>query len=162
MLDKFTFKDKLSVGIENTDNNKHVFIWGNARPEPQPRITRRSRFANKHHAKYISWRNEMRDLLKIKVQELWFPEDAKLGMSCKFGAKQNKATRKNKDGSADKRTMKDIYNADLANYLKAWEDVCNGIVYKDDKQIRLYDSCTADDNTRNYFWLYIWTLKQNN
>jgi hypothetical protein len=86
--------------------------------------------------------------------QLYFPDEF-LELSVVFGAKPSEATRKNKDGSDDKRTINDIYNSDLANYVKAWEDVMNGIVYKDDKQIRKYGNCDATDNVKDYYFIHL-------
>ena len=142
------------IAIYQDKDDASLFIAGNIRPHPQPRITRRSRFANKYHKAYIDWRNNMRDLVKTKFQQLYFPDEF-LELSVVFGAKPSEATRKNKDGSDDKRTINDIYNSDLANYVKAWEDVMNGIVYKDDKQIRKYGNCDATDNVKDYYFIHL-------
>ena len=163
----FTCKSEIGVFTDTDDNS--LFIAGNIRPVPQPRVTYRSRYANKYHKKYIEWRNNMRDIVRNAIQHgvtqthfrkkvskntIWFPDEY-LELSAFFGAKPSDPTRTNKDGSADKRTINDIYNSDLANYVKAWEDVMNGIVYKDDKQIRQYDKCKAVHNNKNFYWIHL-------
>lgn len=174
----FMCNKDMALYVDSADRT--LYVTGNIRPVPQPRMTVRSRYANKYHKRYIEWRNQMRDMLNailmngvitatrnyskyrtVGTQGLWF-KDEKLKLSAIFGAKPSEPSRYNKDGSPDKRTITDIYNSDLANYVKAWEDVMNGIVYTDDKQIREYGECRATDDRKDYYWIRLKIIHRGN
>ena len=124
-----TFMCNKDMALYVDSDDRTLYVTGNIRPVPQPRMTVRSRYANKYHKRYIEWRNQMRVMLNailingvitatrnyskyrtVGSQGLWF-KDEKLKLSAIFGAKPSEPSRYNKDGSPDKRTITDIYNS---------------------------------------------------
>lgn len=145
----------VEIDKDSKTARKHIFLWGTNRPYPQPRMTTASRYANKKNRGYIEWRNSLRDTIRVMLGKPYFPDGSQLVMTARFGAKNSEPTRYNKNGKPDKRTITNILNGDLANYLKAWEDVMNGIVYRDDKMIRAYNVVEAHDIEETYFWIHL-------
>ena len=44
----------------------------------------------------------------------------------------------------------------MSNLIKGVEDIMNGLVYDDDKQIRWYGPCFAEDTTSDWMSVHVW------
>ena len=159
----------------NTDRAKHLQMHFRIRPMPKPRETRKTRFVDARVKAYRSWANSVQETLKealmtqselFKGQFPIYPNGKRyhtLGIAFGFGAMKSAPMNAplTKKGEVDKRYVKGVRDWDLSNLIKGVEDIFNGVVYDDDKQIRYYGPCFANDETSDWFSVHVFPSQWN-
>lgn len=87
-----------------------------------------------------------------------FPADWKLGSAISSAARPDAPldARIRKDGKIDGRYIKSVLDWDRTDLDKAIEDLFNGILWHDDKQIRTTGPGAHDDTSHDGFALHVW------
>ena len=168
MVDIKNLKENdIQIIDETHDYSAHLRINMRIRPQPKPRETQKTRFVNKRVRDYRKWANNVSELLKVALLAHFkdlpvFHKDIQLGIAFGFGAKKEAPAdaRITKKGKVDKRQIKGIDDWDMSNLIKGIEDIMNGTVYHDDKQIRWYGPCFAEDMTSNWISIHVWRGKR--
>lgn len=95
-----------------------IVVWGH-RPVPMPRMTRGGKWRFKNHPVW-AWRERLGWAAKSLGEDKW-PLSCGVALSLEFhlGPKAG-------------------HPPDLDNLIKACKDALNGVVYKDDSQVREY------------------------
>ena len=140
----------------------HLRMNFRVRPRPKPRETQKTRFVNARVREYRNWATQVKETLAAELKkhynELPIYPGQRLGIAFGFGAtkKAPANARKTKKGKVDGRQVKGINDWDMSNLIKGVEDIMNGLVYDDDKQIRWYGPCFAEDTTSDWMSVHVW------
>jgi len=143
--------------------NKHLRLNFRIRPRPKPRETQKTRFVNPRVREYRNWALQVKEILTSALLAHYkelpvFGKDMQLGIAFGFGAKRQAPpnAKRTKKGKVDGRQVKGIMDWDMSNLIKGVEDIMNGLVYDDDKQIRWYGPCFAEDSTSDWISVHVW------
>ena len=125
--------------------NRHVCVDAPFRPRPYTRLTRRGMWRS-DAARYLKWRAEARDYFGLLLKDVE-PLEGKLGIAFGFGAEMAL------DGGR-RRTC--VRHWDLGNLVKATEDALQGILFANDRSVRWYGPCYADDDGSSWISVHVW------
>ena len=127
----------------DSERARHVLIVAALRPHPYLNIL--SRFGQKKS--YGAWQMDTKVRLRLAIPKSFKPFDkAPLSIVAGFGMKPQVAPGGTRSVS--------IQHVDTTNLLKAIEDVCNGILWSDDKLVRSQVTVAVDDKA-DWWSLYI-------
>ena len=130
---------------QDSEDARHVLIVAALRPHPYSNIL--TRFSEKRKS-YGQWQQDMKVRLTLALPKAYKPFDkAPLAIVAGFGMKPWHPPGATRSVS--------IHHVDTTNLLKAIEDVCNGIVWTDDKLIRSQMTCAVDDKA-DWFSVAAW------
>lgn len=144
-----------------TLNVRHVRMLALIRPHPYVRTVHSARHGNPSMRRYAAWRGATRDQLRAALVELGtasYPPNWWLGVAVSAGASPQAPTtaRRRKDGKPDGRTVTGILDWDADNVWKAVLDVCNGLLWRDDRQIRVHGPGAFFDESNDWLAVHVW------
>ena len=128
----------------DSEGSRHVLVVAALRPHPYSNIL--TRFAEKR-ASYGQWQRDMKVRLTLAVPKSYKPFDEPLAICVGAGMKPFIPP-----GGTRSVNVKHV---DATNLLKAIEDVCTGILWRDDKLIRSQTNVAVDDQA-DWFSVAVW------
>jgi len=102
----------------------------------------------------------MRDLVRVALADVdGWPSPWIVGAAWAFGASPAAPVDapRRKGGEVDMRRVKSVLDWDLTNLQKAAEDVCKGLLWADDKQVRFSGPGAAIDEGMDWWAVHAWT-----
>lgn len=138
----------------------HTLLVAGVRPIPYTRQTLRNKKLP-IVARYNAWRERVAEQLLLTMRsheiEPYSPREH-LGLAISAGAVAAAPpnARRRKNGEVDKRTVASIRDWDANNVWKAIEDVLNGILYPDDKQVLVTGPGAFFDVAADWFAVHVW------
>ncbi len=136
---------------------RHVVLRVGMRPHPYVRMTQHG--MRRPDAKaYIQWRDRVRNTIRAGLTVGPYSPSDWLGVAVSAAAKRAAPVTapRRKDGEIDQRRVSGILDFDGDNVLKAICDALNGIIWPDDKRVRLFGPSDFYDESGDGFTVHIW------
>ena len=144
-----------------TDAARHVLIVAALRPHPY--VVQSRAFGSKRGRAYHNWKEATRPqiavaLRKSNVQP--FPADWVLGLAISAAATLSAPidAPMTKKGNVDRRYVKSIRHWDATDLWKSIEDLGNGIIWRDDNQVRAMGPGAFADQHADAFAIHVWGI----
>jgi Holliday junction resolvase RusA-like endonuclease len=144
-----------------TKLTRHVVVVAALRPHPY--VVQSRAFRSKRGTAYSNWKEATRPQITAALREAAiepFPSNWVLGLAISAAATLSAplGSPMTKKGAVDRRYVKSVRSWDATDLWKAIEDLGNGIIWKDDNQVRAMGPGAFADQSADAFALHAWGL----
>lgn len=145
-----------------TDSIRHVLLVAALRPHPYVVRPFRGKGQKVPRMKrYALWQHSTREQVSVALQSSGiepYPASWNLGTAISSAARPAAPpdARRRNDGQTDGRWIKSVLDWDRTDLDKAIEDLFNGVLWHDDKQVRTTGPGAHDDTAHDGFAIHVW------